>query len=426
MRLCRNPGFVFVISTGTWAEEEPVAEDELKKKVEQLEEELQDIKNRLEEQELEQLIQQAETEAVTAPDEPKGLKEKVFITASRSLQMLNPEISVSGDFLAQFVADEGFYASEHDRSGLPIRALDMHIQSSLDPFSLTKIAIGFDPNEGEASVEEMYITWAGFLPNLSITLGRFRHLFGVINRWHEHDLDQTGYPLALTELFGEAGLAQTGLSLKWLMPPLLAHTNELTVEITDGVNETLFAGDHFSVPSGLLHLKNYYDLTENTYLELGLTGMAGVNNRRGYSEPADPDTLLDEEWRPTWVGGVDLTLHWEPLKQARYRALTWRSVWFGVNKETAHGWEDGWGAYSYLQYQLAEQWYAGARIDAVWPLEEERERLLWQVVPYVTFWQSEFVYIRLEVRHGEHLDDHDTRVLLQVDWAAGPHKHEKY
>jgi hypothetical protein len=62
------------------------------------------------------------------------------------------------------------------------------------------------------------------------------------------------------------------------------------------------------------------------------------------------------------------------------------------------------------------------------------------VVPYITFWQSEFVYVRLEYSHGEEIPYFepdgtlygtlarrvDNRVLLQIDFAAGPHKHEKY
>ena len=67
--------------------------------------------------------------------------------------MLNPEISVSGDFLAQFIVQDDFYAGADDRTSMPIRAVDLHVQSSLDPFSFTKMAIGFDPNEG-ASLEE--------------------------------------------------------------------------------------------------------------------------------------------------------------------------------------------------------------------------------------------------------------------------------
>ncbi|MBW1808234.1 MAG: hypothetical protein JRJ87_08570 [Deltaproteobacteria bacterium] len=393
-----------------------------------LESQLRQIQQAREDEELEKLRQSASTEAASAPDKTVISKDRTYITASRSLQALNPEISVSGDFLAQLVLNEDFtgYAGANDRSGLPLRALDLHVQSTLDPFSFTKIALGFMPYEG-VSLEELYITWTGVIPRCTLTVGHFRQQFGVVNRWHEHDLDQTGYPLALDELLGEGGLSQSGLSLSWLMPALWAHTNELTIQVTDGLNEHLFAGEYFSVPTVLVHLKNYYDLSENTYLELGLTGMFGFNNQRGYPDPDIDDLLLDDDYRTTYVAGADLTLFWSPLKQARYRSLTWRSEGLWVRKETETDTRHGWGIYSYLQYQLGASWFVGLRADLVEPLNNGNKTLLWQAVPYVTFWQSEFVYLRLEVRHGEVFEGgHDTRVLFQVNWAAGPHKHEKY
>ena len=64
------------------------------------------------------------------------------------------------------------------------------------------------------------------------------------------------------------------------------------------------------------------------------------------------------------------------------------------------------------------------------------EELSKKLIPYLTVWQSEFVYLRLEYQHGEHIPYQtpdgglgrrtDNRVLLQIDFAAGPHKHEKY
>ncbi|MBN2495486.1 MAG: hypothetical protein JXR96_12900 [Deltaproteobacteria bacterium] len=394
-----------------------------------LERQLEEIRERLEAEELEKLRQAADTTAASADDESESLMDRTYITASRSLQALNPEISVAGDFLAQLVVDEdfeAFYAGPHDRSGLPLRALDLHFQSTLDPFSFTKIAVGFDPAEG-VGIEELYITWTGIVPQMSFTVGRFRQLFGVLNRWHEHDLDQTGYPLASQLLLGDEGLQQTGLSVKWLMPSLWAHTNELTLEVCDGENETLFSGEHFSVPTAMLHLKSYWDLSENTYLELGLSGMFGFNNRRGFEDEDREGAIVDEPWRKTFVGGADITLHWQPLQQARYRSLTWRSEGFWVSKEDLESaeYDHGWGVYSYLQYQLDAVWFVGLRGDLVEPLGSDR--LHWLVVPYATFWQSEFVYIRMEFQHGEPFADcHDTRLLLQVNWAAGPHKHEKY
>jgi hypothetical protein len=307
----------------------------------------------------------------------------------------------------------------------------------LDPYSMFKSAFHICPVHG-LHVEEVYISWFGVVPSMSFSVGRFRQGFGILNRWHEHDLDQTTYPMALTQVLGEEGLIGDGLVVKWLMPSLWAHVNELTLEVVNGTNDVLFSGQHFAVPSTLLHLKNYYDLTPSTYLELGLTGMLGFNNKRGM--PADDGTLVDEPWRKTYLAGADLTLYWSPLAQARYRSLVWRSELYYARKELPpteqRQWQTSWGAYSYLQYQLSARWFAGVRGDATLPTVRGSDEVAWDVVPYLTVWQSEFVYLRLEYRHGREIPYSspdgilarrtDNRVLLQIDFAAGPHKHEKY
>jgi hypothetical protein len=234
------------------------------------------------------------------------------------------------------------------------------------------------------------------------------------------------------------------------MPPIIAQANELTIEVTNAENQELFAGKFFSVPSVMAHLKNYYDFSDNTYLELGLSGLWGTNNKRGYvTGPPGNEQLDDEPWRHTAVAGVDLTVHWQPLERAKYRSFTWRSEGYFAWKQTAtdpdlvtrgtaeaDGERIAWGAYSYLDYQLGTRWFAGVRGDLALPLERAIDELAWDVVPYLTFWQSEFVYLRLEYQHRERFPHQclngamaqqgDDRVMLQIDWAAGPHKHEKY
>jgi hypothetical protein len=252
------------------------------------------------------------------------------------------------------------------------------------------------------------------------------------------------YPVALRLTRGEEGINQSGISIKWFMPPLIAHANELTLEITDGENETLFSGEFFSVPAVLLHLKNYYDLSEATYLELGLSGIYGVNNRRGYVDPQSAaQELTDEPWRNTVALGADLTIHWSPPQQAKYRSFTWRTEYYWVYKETPDDPVDGerqsWGIYSYVDYQLATRWFAGARFDAALPTirrSAQDHDVALAATAYLTFWQSEFVYFRLEYQHAQQMPYYkedgtlarrdDNRFLLQIDFAAGPHKHEKY
>ena len=421
----------------------PVEVQALKRRIEALEGTLRQISDTVEESELERLVKEAEAES-KAPEEETAPAAREFLWGALALQKLNPEMSVGVDILGQLILDgDKFYAGRDDRSSMPIRELSLHLQHVLDPYSMFKAAVVFAPwPDASAALEEAYITWFGLVRSLSLTVGRFRQNFGIINRWHEHDLDQTCYPLALELTLGEEGLQGNGIAIKWFIPPLWAHANELTLEITDGENEALYAGEHFSVPTALVHLKSYYDLSDSTYLEVGLTGAIGVNNRRGYIHPGAAE-LGDEPWRRTLVFGADLTLQWNPLRQAKYRSFTWRTEYFYVHKETPEDLMDGvrqsWGVYSYIDYQLGTQWFAGLRFDAALPTirrpYDDRD-VAWDLVPYLTFWQSEFVYLRLEYRHVENLPYFDAegalarrtdnRVLLQVDFAAGPHKHEKY
>ena len=417
---------------------------ELKDRVRRLEKTLKKVTEELQESELEKIVKEAEAEA-KAPEEEGKPEQRTFLWGALALQKLNPEITFSADFLAQLIIDgDRFYAGRDDRSSMPIREVGLMFQHVLDPYSMFKAAFHFAPwPHAHLHVEEVYITWFGLIKSLSLSVGRFRQNFGVLNRWHEHDLDQTMHPLAMRLVLGDEGLNQSGVSIKWFMPPLVAHANELTLEITDGENETLFAGEHFSVPCVMAHLKNYYDLTENTYLELGLSGMFGVNNRRGYVDPSSPATLADEPWRQTWVFGADLTIHWSPLQQAKYRSFTWRTEYYYVNKETPDDLTDevrqSWGIYTYVDYQLGTRWFCGLRFDGALPTIRRPTGdadVAWDLVPYLTFWQSEFVYLRLEYQHGQQLprtlEDGsltrrtDNRLLLQIDFAAGPHKHEKY
>ena len=422
--------------------DEPDDLESLRERLQQLEQELAEVKEQLAEDELRELIERAEM-AASAPPEEERPEDRTFVAASQSLQVTNPEISVAGDFLAELVIDDAFRDGEPIGTGMPIRAMSVDIRSVLDPYSTAKIAVEFLPDPEEpVALEEIYITWSGLVPSMSLSVGRFRHEFGVINRWHEHDLDQTMYPLAMRQVIGDEGLSGDGISLKWFMPRLWAHANELRVDVVDGNHPALFSGERFQAPAVLGRLKNYWDLNEATYLELGLSGAFGANNPLERSETRDEATargadpaaadyeaaMVDQGWGKTVAAGVDLTLFWNPPKRARYRSFTWRSELYYLQKQQeTEGWDRGWGVYSYLQFQPGAGWYMGVRGDLAHPIEPEAKPWVWAVTPYVTFWQSEFVFLRLEYGHTQGLGEHpEHRVAFQVSWAAGPHKHEKY
>lgn len=434
-------------------------------RIEALQAEIEALKKHDEERELAELKADAET-AVTATPEEDGekLETKTFKGGERSLQALNPELSLVGDLFGRFVYQDGeIYSPEGGRTGLFPRVIGIHFQTNLDPFSLMKVVVGVSPSGVELG--EAYITWSAVAPNLSVTFGKFHQQFGVVNRWHAPGLDQFAYPLVIAEHFG-GPLVQTGLSLLVTLPPMWADHMEMELQVTNGQNEKLFAGELFSVPSGLVHLRNYWDVNRDTYLELGLSGLVGANNAWGqtaeeetpvqlYDEDGDPVTFYDadgnpiavvsttassvendEDWRVTVVGGADLTLNWEPVNQAKYKGFTWRSELLYAYKQvaTATGESDAiksWGAYSYAQVKPVQNWYFGVRGDVTQPFVLDNEgEYTWGVAPYITWWQSPWVRLRLEYNYIDWADckgmEQEHRVLLQTTFSAGPHKHERY
>ena len=87
---------------------------------------------------------------------------------------------------------------------------------------------------------------------------------------------------------------------------------------------------------------------------------------------------------------------------------------------------DRYGAFLDLQARTSRRWIVGARYDYVEaPRGAGRHRMADHAV--ITWWQSEFVYLRLEGEH-RHSDLEGTQNLLtlQAVWAMGPHKHETY
>lgn len=385
-----------------------------------LEKRIEILEEKLRENELEKLKSEAENLSSEKKEENKS---KVFQSGQRSLQAINPEISVIGDAFTQYIPEQNTFRGEK-RSGVYFRTLGMHIQSNLDPFSFTKIAIEFSP--GGVEFGEAYITWTNAIPSVNITAGKFRQQFGVVNRLHVHALDQFDFPLPLTNILGEEGLNQIGFSFDWLMPSITADANQLTLQFTNGENDRLFAGELFSFPVTLLRFKNYYDLNRNTYFEVGFTGMMGLNNLNGVLDGKE----IAEPTRWTRLGGIDMTLVWEPVNQSHYHSLTWRSELYFVDKEMVNQQKiKAFGGYTYFNYKLSQDFEIGARFDYTQPFEVNNNgKYEFQTVPYITWIQSHWVKIRLQYNYltNNYLAASENTFRLQFTWAAGPHKHDRY
>jgi len=393
-----------------------------------------------EKSELEKLRELARSKAAekTSPEEKP--EETTFKSGTLGLQALNPEISVTGDFLFSSRQD----TTSDKSSDFDFRNLAVHINSWLDPYTQFKGTIGI--HEDSTELGEAYITLYNIADDLNLTLGKFRQQFGVVNRWHKHALDQVDFPVALRKIFGEGGLNQSGFSLDWIMPPAGGASQQLTFQLTDGSNDRLFAENTRNRPALLLHYKNYRDLSKDTYLEWGLSGLLGWND--------DWDMLggtKQNSSQMTTMLGADLSMLWEPNEKMRYRNVEWRSEAYLLNKKILAPDDSGvdslnaWGLYSYLQSKISRTIDIGIRGDYFVPDTKSYADLpsdlslsplavtadnpyLWQVGPYITWWQSPFVKFRLEYNHsnGKGVSNPEDVVWLQAVFAAGPHKHDRY
>ncbi len=375
-----------------------------------------DMQKRLEALELKELRREAFSVK-------KENMQRRFTEKSRSLQLLNPELSVTGDFFAKYLQDAPHFTSS-ERSGLGMRLLGIHWQSALDPYSMMKVAVEFSPEGVE--VAEAYVIWNGILPGLGMRVGKMRQEFGAINRWHEHALEQFDFPLVLQQVFGEEGLYELSLALDLNLPSFLSPlTQNLVISLMNGTNEALFHPETFHFPAVSGHVKNFIHISEDAYLDVGFSGVWGQNHFDGYVNgirQKDPTTS-------SYVVGTDLSVVWEPTSRSLYRNIIWRNeLIYGKKELPGNQTISLWGGYSYVQSKLSRRWIIGFRLDYTQPFTRNNSDIQYiQYVPYITWWQSEFVRIRLQanLKKGD-LQNESSVFMIQITWAAGPHKHEKY
>ena len=365
--------------------------------------------------ELEKLLQEAGT---MAQEEKKddNLLARVFRGGQRQLQALNPNISLTGDFVGSMTSGKGALLTEPSvftdgRNRFTLREAEFHIIAPLDPFTRGKFFMGV-PGDGSLEIEEAYMEWLNLPANINLKIGKFLHQFGILNRWHTHGLPQIDRPRALTNLFGMDGLAGTGLAANILLPPLWAHVNSLDLEISTGGDGICFSEKGNNV---LLvgHLKNYYDLNRNTYIEVGLSGAQGFND----------DALKYQ----TQLAGLDLSYKWVPIGREHYRTFECRNELIVSRMETTQGNRDRLSYYSYISNRLGMRYWVGLRYsysELPWDAAKKTE---WDLSPTLDFWQSEFVMLRLQYSYTQRsYTENDHSIMLQTVWSMGPHKHEAY
>lgn len=264
----------------------------------------------------------------------------------RSTLSFNPDIGVIGDFGASYISKGKRNIDAY------LNETELSMQAAVDPYIRADFFLSFgrDPQTKKygVDVEEGYLTTLSLPAQLQLKVGKFKEAIGRINPVHAHALPFIDMPNAYVNYFGEEGLNDEGLSLSWLVPNKKFY-QELTFQATSGLSEspTFYRGDNNRFIY-LGHLKNFFTLTDNATLELGVTGITGPNDSS----------------RTTSIAAADLTYKWKPVQMNTYRSLTWQNeFYYGHANLLQNISTNSFGLYSMLQYQIAKRWFLTGRYD---------------------------------------------------------------
>lgn len=365
------------------------------------------------------------TENNSTPSSLAQTSPQTSTPSGRLSSSLNPAISVIGTMLGTAANAEAF----EKNIDLGLHEAEFSFQAYIDPYAKADFYVAFGRHGGnplaaetegaeghggfEPALEEAYLTTLSLPYALKVKAGIFRNAFGKLNLSHPHAHPFADAPRAYANFLGDEGLADTGVSISWLVPNPFGYFQELTFEFTSGNTES----PSFAKATGnkflyLAHLKNFFDLTENTTLEVGLTGVVGPNDSAGHI---------------TKLGGIDLTYKWKPLQRNRYRSFTLMAeALFNRRHESGGHTVSSKGFYGFANYQIAKRWFLGGRYDYTeFPETGARHDQMFSGI--LAFYASEFQKLEWQVSRVKPAGEASyMQLLLRSVFVIGAHGAHEY
>jgi hypothetical protein len=322
-----------------------------------------------------------------------------------SSKVFNPDTSVIGNFLG--TAGKNPFSAQ---PSMQLTEAELSLQAVVDPYARADFFLSATPEGLE--VEEGYATFTALPKQLLLKVGKMRAQFGKVNTLHTHAMPTADRPLVTENLVGgEEGLSDAGASLSKLIANPFVYL-EATGEVFAGTGD-VFQSSQRSRPTYVGHLRAYRDLSEDKNVDLGVSYAHGQTD--DVSGAQGPDLHKD-------LIGIDATFRYRPLRRAIYRRLNLRTelIWSrqqlpGSTETTAFG------VYGLGEYQFAQRWYAGARIDRSGRALDGSQVDTGGSV-FLTFWPTEFAQLRGQFRHTSFAEGESANEgLFQVNFAIGAH-----
>jgi hypothetical protein len=345
-------------------------------------------------------------ESAAAAPVPAPVAPQVYGGASGNAKLLNPDISLIGDFLG---------AVGHNQVN-PAPALEMHeselgIQAIIDPYARGDFFISF--GETGVNVEEAFITFTSLPGSFVARVGKMRAAFGKVNTIHNHALSFIDRPLVTNNLMGgEDGLDDAGFSVTRILPAPKNWFLEGTAQVFRGDSADVFTSSRRQDASVVGHLRTYRDLGESTNIDFGVSYARGHN--------ANGSVYL------TSLYGVDATLRWKPLRRAIYHSMLWRSEFFWSHRDQlsptdVFQTQRAFGLYSSIDYRVNRRWTVAGRFDRS-ARSSDSTLVDNGGSAILTYWPSEFSQIRGQYRYGRYAEGLTANeFLFQFLFVLGAH-----
>jgi hypothetical protein len=327
----------------------------------------------------------------------------------RTAPTTNPDISAIGDFRTS-------YSSDGQRNLNPdFHQLELQVTSVVDPYGRANFifSLGKDSLGGEygADLEEATLTSLTLPASLQITLGKFKPNFTKVNIIHPHAFPFVDFPVMIEHFFSDEGLFMEGASASILVPNPWDFYQEFDFEIgRSETNASLGYGATNKLLS-IAHLNNFFDLSDNSTLGVGLSGLNGPNAFN----------------LNTTMAGIDLTYKWKPVQFNTYNSFTWQTEGMLSSSDTSAGNAvKSYGAYTYMEYQIEKRIFLGARFDysglpGVEKADERTESLLFRMQP------TEFSIFALEFQNvNRNYAPSYRQVVFRAIFGIGTHAAHSY
>jgi len=425
--------FVFFASPARAAQEKDVTREEInqmKQEMQELKALVGDLKSVIKQQK--QTIEnlgEAQRRQDAAAEERKHAAgdadvhktaEKGGHTLEDMVKSIKPNISVTGDFLANF-SDDSHMGEDDDRFDL--RGVDIDFTGEIDNVARAYFNLAY--HDDDVTLEEGYLEAFDLLPGKTdVKIGKYRVNFGLLNTIHPHALPQVDYPAVYRAYLGEEGYIDQGIGISGSFPSLWKAPFNYSLQVVNGKRHEHGDEDeehgHEEGDDEYRRLKDFDDLVYvgRLWNEIKQSDDFGVNwGLSGLTGRFDEDSSSPRYY----LEGMDLSFIWYrcPEKSNRVR---WQSEAF-LSQVDDGSWESSYGLYSFIDYAFAPRWLAGVRYDyAQLPLDSDDS--VTEYSAYLTHQFSENNRIRLQFKNTDRNYSKDSNyVWLQWIFTLGRHTH---